>query len=205
MKPADLDWGHVRGAIIWFVLALMISAALFWWAREFSQAAGQTHSSAQARLAGARNLFLRVDEEGKAIEEYLPMYRTLEQRGIVGEERRLNWLEALQGAASRAKLPQVRFEVAARQEFVPQVPLQTGAFKIYASDMRLVLGLLHEEDLLSLLEELDKFAEGFYSVSDCSLTRKGKEFGQDPEQANVDATCGLRWYTIRLPDDGTGT
>ncbi|MBT8420715.1 MAG: hypothetical protein KJO08_07650 [Gammaproteobacteria bacterium] len=74
--------------------------------------------------------------------------------------------------------------------------LDTGPYRIHASEMQLTMGLLHEGDLFSLLAELDRHAVGGYSVEYCRLRRVGREPSRNPTKANLNADCVLRWYSL---------
>jgi hypothetical protein len=64
--------------------------------------------------------------------------------------------------------------------------------------MKLNLGMLHENDLVRLLQELDKGAYGLYSVKECALKRVTKRLEQGPQGQNVSAECTLLWFTLNL-------
>ena len=198
MRPADIDWRVLRGALIAFTLSTLISATLVGTSYYFRQDVKKAYDLQTRSLAGARSRYLTLDEEKRLIEMYLPRYRALEAEGIIGVERRLNWLETLREAVQRIKLPSLRYDIASQGRYTPEFPVDLGGFQLYASDMMLDLGLLHEGDLSSLLTELEQNGKGLFSAADCTVRRMHEDFGRDPTRANVSAQCSLRWLTIRL-------
>lgn len=64
--------------------------------------------------------------------------------------------------------------------------------------MKLELGLLHENDLASLLQDLDEKAPGIYTVKECTLKRAQNVVAEKPDEENVKAECELLWFTLSL-------
>lgn len=201
MKASDIDWGILRAALIFLCIALVISVALFAGGQYIWQQASEAHETQKRSLNSVRDQYQALDDERRLIEDYLPKFEELEGKGIIGKEHRLNWVEALREGAARAKLPELRYQIYEQEEYTPEFPVETGAFKLYASDMRLEIGLLHEGDLPALLRVLKRQAHGVYSIRDCKVTRSGNELKKDPKATNLRATCDLTWFTIREPSE----
>ena len=83
--------------------------------------------------------------------------------------------------------------------------LPRGTFKVYATDMRLSVGLLHEGDLPAMLAALDEAAAGMFSVAGCAMTTRNDAFPlkPDPRSPNINAECRLQWYVVRKPEPRT--
>src|SRR5262245_25902337 len=95
----------------------------------------------RGRLTRVQAEYQAIDDEQNVIATYLPQYQALESEGVIGEELRLNWVEALREAARVIKLPALRYELSARDVEEPDIPLPSGAYKVYASRMRVEAGL----------------------------------------------------------------
>jgi hypothetical protein len=150
-------------------------------------------------LNQVRGEYQMIDDEQRVIETYLPQYEDLDTRGIIGEEERLNWIETLRDAALAIKLPSLQYELYPQEEYERDIPLPQGAFKVWSSTMRLDVGLLHEDDLVSLLRRINRGANGLFTVSSCSLRRELGEPKFEPRATNLTASCELEWLTIRQP------
>lgn len=198
MKRSDLDWSVLRGAISLFVICLIISAVLLGASIYYRDAMRSEYNNHQTRFRDISRKYLAVDQEERMVEQYYPRFVELYQRGIVGAEQRLNWLESLQAAGERVKLPSLRYQIDAQEQFSPEFPVATGAFQIFASTMKLDLGLLHEGDLFMLLGELNREARGIYSVSNCKLRRVQEQIKFEPERPNLNAQCELKWFTVNM-------
>jgi hypothetical protein len=201
MKASDIDWGTLRGALIFLCAALIVSIALFAGGQYIWHKASDAHEAERSSLNSVRGQYQSLDDERRLIEDYLPRFEELDEKGIIGEEHRLNWVEALREAASLVKLPGLRYEIYEQKEYIPEFPVETGTLKLYGSDMSLEIALLHEGDLPALLRVLRRQAQGVYSVQECKLIRPDEELQRNPKKPNLRATCELTWFTIREPGE----
>ncbi len=201
MKLDQIDWGLLRNALILLGVSVVISVALLGTSFHFSEKMSRMLTRDRNALFAVRAQYQNIDEEEKIIERYLPLYRDLESRGIIGQERRLDWIDTLRQASQRVELPVLRYVIDSQNIYQPEFIAPAGSFQIYASHMQLDLGLLHEGDLDTLFADLDANASGLYTVSSCDLRRNydQREFVKRADVTNVKAECGLRWLTIKKP------
>ena len=200
MAAPAIDWRVMRGAIILFSVAVVIGGTLVGAAEWFQAEVTARYEQQKKLLAGVRSSYQQVDEEEAIMTEYLPLYREYEAAGIIGDERRLTWVESLRGVAAGLDLPSLRYEIGQREEFVPDLPLEAGRHRIHRTEMSLDMGLFHEGDLPRVLQALERGAEGLFSVQACELRRERPLFEMDPRQPNASAACKLRWYSLQAPD-----
>src|SRR5690606_4497876 len=109
-------------------------------------------SAQQERRLNAERL-ARIVEEEREVKTKLDVYRRLEALKIIGEERRLEWADAIQRIRSRHDLLDLQFRVE-RQRLLSSVGSKPAAVNFYGSTLRVDLALLHEGDLLHFLEDL---------------------------------------------------
>lgn len=200
MRLADVDWSILRGGLILLFLSLAVSGGLLGSSFHFWEKMDRVYKRERAVLFAARSQYQNIDEEEKLIEDYFPRYRELQSAGIIGSERRLDWIDNLQRSARNVDLPSLRYVIDSQEPYRPDVPLPESEFRIFASNMALNLGLLHEGDLPALLDDLNRNAAGFYTVAGCDMHRAQQEFIKNPDAVNLTAECGLRWITIRPPE-----
>jgi hypothetical protein len=68
---------------------------------------------------------------------------------------------------------------------------------IKGSIMDLKMGLLHEEDLFTLIEGLKLSIKNIFTVESCSIKRRNPVSSSlDTKRANLSSDCRLRWVTI---------
>lgn len=200
MQRPKIDWGILRGAMIVLLASLLVSGGLVMGGYSFEEAMAKEFKRDQRRFLNISRKYLAVDEEEQAIREYLPRFQALERRGIVGEDQRLSWSEALRAAGLRLKVPSIRYSIDPQESYTPVRPISAGSFSINASPMLLTMGLLHEEDLFRLLDTLGTLAPGFFTVEECSLAPSGRGIQlTDPKRPNLRAECKLDWVTLQRP------
>ena len=105
------------------------------------------------------------------IERYVEPYRQLERAGIVGEEQRISWIDALRTANREADLYGVEYDVGPQQPYSFMSEVNAGSLSVHQSIMKLRLGLLHEGDLFRFFQALAAQKAGRFSVNQCSLQR----------------------------------
>ena len=201
MKIGEVDWGVLRGSIIFFCVVVAGSCSLFYAGTHFTELAVNDLRQVKSKLFQVRGEYQTIDDEKRIIETYLPQYRALEERGIVGDERRLSWVESLRDSALKIKLPSLRYELLPQQLYQPEFPLPQGIYRVYVSEMTLDGALLHEGDLFALLRELNRSASGLFTVSSCHLSGPPGGIKLHPKAKIVGARRGLRWYTIEKTKD----
>lgn len=201
MKAADIEWGILRGALITLAIAVVVSAVLLGASYHFWESSDLAMKRANAALHAAEDEYRTLDELEQMIAVYYPKYQDLERAGIIGEEHRLGWTEALERADEELKLPELKYSIDTQARHKTDFPLPDGTYKLFSSEMTLNLGLLHGADLFRLLGRLERDAEGLYSVDYCSLTRT-RDVPGPGDVTNVRANCKLYWYTIKQPGKG---
>lgn len=207
------DWRKLSGALLGLGLALLAaalaSAASYYFYREAR--AEFSHNKAQFEAERAR--YLALGEQAALLTAHYPAFAALSRQGLVGPEQRLNWIETLGRAGPELGLPRLEYEIGRRQALeadygpacAPDHEPGRDACRLYKSELRLSLGLLHEADLLRLFDYLDRHARGHYTVRTCRLQRPADAIRIAPEAANLTADCRLEWLTLNLPDGGDMT
>jgi hypothetical protein len=195
-----LDWSVLQGSVITFVVSIAISAALIGSTWYYKDKMHREYQMQKSRFQSISNQYLAVDQEEKLIRDYYPKFVELYNKGIIGQERRLTWIETLNNAEDRIKLPSITYDIASQNKYVPDYSLNIGNFQIYSSPMKLNMNLLHEGDLKKLLDALSTNAPGIYNVSNCKLRPSGQIILDDAKKGNVTAECELKWFNIKKSD-----
>ena len=201
MRAAEIDWRYIRGPLIFLVTTLVIGGAVLIASFNFVDSREREYQRERSRLLANRNRYHTLDEEERIIEAYLPRYQELEGSGLIGRERRLNWIETLRDSATTIGLPELRYTIDAQEPVLEPGERNTDRPKVrvYSSKMRLELGLLHEGDLFDLLERLRTGSTGMYIVNRCELRKPNDELDMSGLRSNVAARCELDWLTVRPP------
>src|SRR5690349_15488631 len=183
-------------------LPLMIALALSAAGASFIWSAGQALASAQRGLVAAQaerrqnnERLARIAEEEREVRSTIDVYQQLKRLNILGEERRLEWADAITRIRTQRELLDMRYMVE-RQRLLTTIPGKPGNVDFYASTMKVDLQLLHEEDLLRFLDDLRQSGNAFYAVKKCGITRTGQTIGGATMAPRRRADCDIDLITI---------
>jgi hypothetical protein len=183
-------------------LPLLIAVALLGAGIGYIYSSGDGLRTAQARLGVAQSerrqnaeRLARIAEEEREVTQKLDVYKQLKALNILGEERRLEWADAVNRIRLQRELLDLRYRVE-RQKLLTSAPGKPANVEFFASTMRVDLQLLHEEDLLRFLADLRASGNAYYSVKKCVLTRTGQAIGGATMTPRLAAQCEIDLITI---------
>jgi len=180
------------------LLALALLAAgggLIWSADVALKSAQRAAAEAQTERQQSGERLARIAEEEREVKEKINVYQRLKALNILGEERRLEWADAVTRIRTQRELLDLRYRVE-RQRLLATLPGKPGNVDFFASTMRVDLALLHEEDLLRFLADLRDSGNAFYSVRNCALTRTGPLGTGAAIAPRLRAECNIDLITI---------
>ena len=198
MNLSKQDWGKLRYPIISLGAALIVATLLVGYAEQRKTEKLQALELQQQQLNQARQRYQASGQEKEIITKYLPLYRQLIQDGFIGEERRLEWVDGLRTIHQQNKLFGINYTISTQEGYQPTFALNVGPFALHRSVMKLELSMLHEGDLLTLINTLDAQQSTPFITRDCEITRTGP-INPNNLTPNLRANCELDWFTIREP------
>ena len=190
------DWRALRGSVVLAAFAVTIGVAVTGAALRFHADASRGYDREKGRLEAIRSRYRSIDEQKRQIETWLPAYRSLQAAGVIGEERRLEWIETLRAAAAQVGLPSLRYRIEPRTPYETGPDLGAGDHGAFSTVVRIEAGLLHEGDLERLIRELANAESGLLRIERCSVRRSGPDFVMRGGAVNLGAECDLRWITL---------
>jgi hypothetical protein len=165
-------------------------------------AADESRRSAAAALAAAQDerrqnteRLARIAEEEREVKEKLDIYQRLKKLNVLGEERRLEWADAIARIRTQRELLDLRYRIE-RQKLLRTAQGKPANVEFYASTMNVNLALLHEEDLTRFLSDLRGSGNAYYSVKRCVLERTGQSAGGAAIAPRLHADCQIDLITI---------
>ena len=191
------DLKALRNPLIVLLAVLLAGAAAIYLSDQMTVTAHHQLQQQQNQLKEARTRLQKSGEERDIIVRFLEGFRQLERTGFVGEEQRINWLDALRVANQQADLFGVDYQIQTQTRFPYAADLDPGQIALNQSVMRLRFRLLHEEDLVRFLNALASQGGGIFNVDQCDLKRISAG-GVIRYQPNVTADCELSWITARV-------
>ena len=136
-------------------------------------------------------------------DERAPLYRRMRELNIVGSERRLEWIEALDRIRAQRALPELRYQIAPRRLLRTAAEGREGVV-FYASTLSLELALLHEGDLLGVLADLRRAGNAYYAVRQCTIERGARVAVAASLPPRLRASCDIDLVTIHVGDAHDG-
>lgn len=198
MEKKEIDWAVLKGAVIVLGISIMISSSLFAGSYYFNSKLNKELKQNKNIFQSISRRYLDVDQEAQLLKDYYPQFVELYNKGVIGREKRLNWIDALRQSGEKIKLPELRYSINSQEEFNPEYPVNYNGYVVYRSSMELSIGLSHEGDLFKLLEHIDQTADGSYTISECTFNRYSNEIKIEKNAVNIRALCMLYWITIDL-------
>ena len=178
--------------------ALVLLAAGAW----LVSSAGEARTRAQAQLNAAQaerrqngDRLARIAEEEREVREKLDVYKHLKRLNIIGEERRLEWADAVARIRNQRELLDLTYRVD-RQKLLKSLPGKPGSIDFFASTMTVQLDLLHEEDLLRFLSDLRESGNAYYAVKRCDMRRTGQAATGTTITPRLRASCEIDLITV---------
>jgi hypothetical protein len=177
-------------------LALLAAGAALIWSADRSLAVAQARlAAAQGERRTANERLARISEEEREVKEKIDVYHRLKGLNVLGEERRLEWADAITRIRTQRELLDLHYTVE-RQRSLTSLPGKPGTVDFFASTMKVDLALLHEEDLLRFLSDLRESGNAFYSVRKCALARTGQAITGATMTPRLRADCEVDLITI---------
>ncbi|MES2580589.1 MAG: hypothetical protein V4552_08580 [Pseudomonadota bacterium] len=199
MSLSRQDWRKLRNPILGLGAALVLVGLLISFADQYRQKNELALQTQQNLLNQARQKYQSSGLEKETITQYLPIYNDLLASGFVGEERRIEWIENLRQIHAQHRLFSIDYSIGLQENYKPSFLSNLGNFKLNRSVMKLSLDMLHEGDLLALLDGLQEQTTPFI-VRDCEITRPiGAVMNTRNMTANLKAVCEIDWLTLRDP------
>jgi hypothetical protein len=198
MKLTPQDWRKLRNPLIILGVAFIFTALLVGYAQHYQEQTAQALQTQESQLNQARQRYQSSGMEKETIVNYLPRYQGLINAGFIGEERRIEWVDNLRNIHQENKLFGINYSIASQEDYKPAIALNTGPFALRRSVMTLELSMLHEMDLITLVEALKDKETTPFMPRDCEIKRVATSI-TDKLAPNLVASCELDWLTIREP------
>ncbi len=188
------DFPLIKSAVIALGISIAVAALLvlissFTLSRQQEKrlAANQQYETARLKLQEAEN-------EKREVLNFQPKFIQLKANGIVGDERRLDWIDAIKQIQDERNFLPIHYEIFAQQNFLLDPSLPIANLELRGSKMGLNMKLLHEMDLFNFLNDLSK--KSFYVPLACTISRIGVTL-ENPQPTGLAADCSLLWITLK--------
>lgn len=191
MKFGRSDFKRIRSSMLVALAMLFCGSLTVYYAINDRRQAQRTQANTARVLAEADAKLKQVSNEESEVKKKSLIFNQLQERGVIGDEQRLEWIELLKDIRDRRRLLDLEYEIAPQRQIEGS---SDNDFSFYASAMKLQVKLLHEEDLERLLADLRSQAKALIMVRSCTVSRLPIV---SDEHANLLAACEIDWITLR--------
>lgn len=192
----NIDFPRIRNSALLFALAGMITLTGYNLIGDTAQQAETIRLDLDTRLGGLQNNLQTRTEHQQIVERYRTRFlQTLEQ-GRFAEEDRMRWVATLKQEVNRIRIPQVRYTLGSRQVDSDPVLGTLAEISVYRTPLKLDMEMVHEGDLVELIESLAESGLGRFEARQCKLTRASITNRFTADQGNISATCSLDWISF---------
>ena len=205
MKLSAGDFARLQFALLAALVMIGGGSGATYLALDAARHARNELAAAQQARDETDARWKRVRGEEAEIRQNLALYAALQARGMIGDERRLEWAELLKAISERRHLTGLRYEFSPQRALDASSPTAPAApaapppgHDAYVSTLTLDVDLLHEEDLSRLLGDLRAQASALVQVKRCNVARL-PQTSDGPRHAYLHAACQLDWITLRAP------
>jgi hypothetical protein len=194
---SKIDWFYLRRPLIMLAVAILFSVGIAMVGYQYEKVQREQYQTALSTLRSTHKLYSDIVNDIDLLEQYRSLYSEYKATGLVGDERRLSWIESLESTNEVLRLPTLGYSLKPQEKFQrPGFKLKRGV-SVMASPMDLTIGMLHEEDLFALLEGLHLSIRNLFTVDSCSINRQGPiERSLATKKSNLQSRCTIRWVTI---------
>jgi hypothetical protein len=199
MNIARDDFRRLRMPLAAAIVLLALGAACLISSGYFLDAAKAAQGATRQSRVAAQERVSRVSEEERGIRDDLVYFEQMRQRGVVGEQSRLDWIESIAKIKNERKLFEIRYNFEAQRPLDYPGLVATGAAEFVVSRLKLDMLLLHEGDLLNFLTDLQAGIKAYVSVRNCTVSRiqRGTAPSATSLQPRLRAECQVDLVSVR--------
>ena len=188
------DLKRLRLPLVAAAALLALGAACLLASENYLDTAKKARDAARLSRVAAQERVSKASEEEREIRENLVHYEQMRRRGMVGEQSRLDWIESIARIKNDRKLFEIKYSIEAQRPLDYPGIVATGAADFVVSRMNLEMLLLHEEDLLNFLADLEVAGKAYVSVRHCTVSRIERAAALQPR---LRADCQVDLVSVR--------
>lgn len=200
MKLDAKDFKRLKWAIAFLVTFTLVGGGSVWTTLQMKKSGDKAFQDATLARKDIQNKLSQARVEEQELRDKTARFQALKAQGYIGPEKRLDWIETIARIKASRRISKLDYD------FAPQRPVDAallpggasaGGFEIMSSQMQLRLQLLHEGELLVLLDEIRSAVPAMVQVRSCAIERLPPSTTDRGHNAQLKADCTLEWITLR--------
>jgi hypothetical protein len=191
VKLDKQDFRQLRWPLLAASILFVAGAASLWFSERYLETARQNKIAAEKQRTAAQQRVAKASEEEREIRNHLVYFQRMADAGMIGTKNRLDLIEKIAAIKSQRKLFEIKYNIEAQKPVDYPGIVPTGAMEFVTSRMQLDMMLLHEEDLLNFLKDLQGAGQSLVSVRHCKMNRLERSASGSGLTPGVQAQCVL--------------
>lgn len=196
MKLGRKDLKQLRLPGAGLVALTLVGVACYFAAENTLQETKVQSAAASAQRVEVQGRLARATEEEREIKENLQQYQALAARGIVGEEKRLDWVDTITAIKNELRLFNIAYDMEPQQPLDLPGSVRGGNVDFVFSRLKVEIQLLHEEDLLNFIDSLTKRGKAYVLTRSCKVSRAERGSGATTLVPRLQSNCVFDLITI---------
>lgn len=193
------DVKRLRAPLALAIAMIAVGAVCLFSSESYLDSVRKIRDASRSSRVGSQERVLRVSEEEREIRENLVDFEQMRQQGMLSDQNRIDWIESIARIKNDRKLFEIKYRIEAQRalDYPGAVSISDGDFVV--SRMRLDMLLLHENDLLDFLRDLQAAKKAYVSVRQCAVTRIDRGPAANPTalQPRLRADCQVDLVSVR--------
>ncbi|MCP4494309.1 MAG: hypothetical protein GY820_44465 [Gammaproteobacteria bacterium] len=193
----NIDWNYLHKPMLFLGATILFTLSIGYAGYYLELKTYADYQQSVATLKTTHDSYKNMVNDLDLLEQYKNKLSKYQSSGLVGEERRLSWIESLESTNEILQLPTLTYNLLPQEKFVRPGFKAKRSVEVKSSPMQISMGILHEEDVFAVLEGLRLSIKNLFTLDSCELRRvSGVDKSLDTKSANIMAECVIRWVTI---------
>ena len=192
----------IKVRLLIFVMCVILAGGIFWGTRYIENSAVKELQQTRNEMDNVRSAIATIQADEVTVKNYIDTYRSLQTKGVVGTEDRLQLLELLAQIRTQHELFPVNLNIGQQAELNLAYQNTAGStgqsVKLRSSVLEISFALLHEEDLSRFLDDILGDSQ-FLQPAACQLSANNvSNTNYYFLDKHFTASCSLYWYTFNV-------
>jgi hypothetical protein len=199
MKLSISDISLLRWNIVALCVATIVGSTIFYSSTVYVENAKSDMLKARSDSNEARRRLSAAVDDRENMSIYADEYGALAQLNLIGDDRRLDWMEDMENLRRRNLVLDFSYQIAPQKKYAPKPSVNSGNFEVNYSEMKLHFSLLHEGQLVDFFNAMTNDIRGWYQLEGCSIQRKAAstQNAEHTKSPQLTADCNGGWITLK--------
>lgn len=191
----NIDWGYMRKFILIFTVSLVVSVITAVFNHVIYKNHINTHQGVENQIQQLNEKLAHINLDNNIITSNIENFKQLLHKGIIENEHRLKWVNTFRTQTRLLNIQVAKYQILPQNE-LKVAALTNNHVQIFVSKMKIDVHVLHEFDLVRLIQSL-KTSSGYFHLNRCQINRSGEKITFKRSAVNFIAECEIDWFTLK--------